>query len=112
MIGELALKDVTSAPDKKRLLKMNDEQKRQKEECIAKLLKVDPDYVIVNKLQLENPNYGSRSYDLNSEAIMIFDKEQKELRKLSDYAAELILARPPAEEAALETIQVCAPMEG
>ena len=115
MIGELPLKDVDSAPAKRRLLQMNDEQNEQKrkwEERIAEHLKIDPDYVIVNKLHIRNPNYRSRSYSLNPEAIMIFDENQPNLKSLSSYATELILARPPADEADLETVQVYAPPNG
>ena len=88
---------------------MDDEQKRKWEERIAAHLKIDPDYVIVNKLHIRNPNYGSRSYNLNPEAIMIFDEKQRKLKNLSSYATELILTRPPADEADLETVQVYAP---
>ena len=112
MIGELPLKDVDSAPAKRRLLQIDDEQKRKWEEQIAEHLKIDPDYVIVNKLHVRNPNYGSRSYSLNPEAIMIFDEKQGNLKSLSSYATELILARPPADEADLETVQVYAPPNG
>ena len=115
MIGELPLKDVDSAPAKRRLLQMDDEQNEQKrkwEKRIAEHLKIDPDYVIVNKLHIRNPNYRSRSYSLNPEAIMIFDENQPNLKSLSSYATELILARPPADEADLETVQVYVPPDG
>ncbi len=112
MIGELALKDVASAPAKKRLLQMDDERKQQWEGRIAECLEVDSDYVIVNKLQIGNPNYGSRSYDLNPEAVRIFEEKQGHLRNLGSYATELIPAHSPSADEALETIQVYAPMEG
>ena len=112
MIGELPLKDVDSAPAMRRLLQMDDEQKRKWEERIAEHLKIDPDYVIVNKLHIRNPNYRSRSYSLNPEAIMIFDENQLNLKSLSSYATELILARQPDKEADLETVQVYAPPDG
>ena len=115
MIGELPLKDVDSAPAKRRLLQMDDEpnkQKRKWEERIAEHLEIDPDYVIVNKLHIRNPNYRSRSYSLNPEAIMIFDEKQRNLKSLSSYATELILARQPADEADLETVQVYVPPDG
>ena len=119
MAGELPLKDVDSAPAKRRLLQMDDEQKqtgneqkRKWEERIAEHLKIDPDYIIVNKLHIRNPNYRSRSYNLNPEAIMIFDENRCNLKNLSSYATELILARPPADEADLETVQVYAPPNG
>ena len=119
MVGELPLKGVDSAPAKRRLLQMDDEpkqtgneQKRKWEEQIADHLKIDPDYIIVNKLHIRNPNYGSRSYNLNPEAIMIFDEKERKLKNLSSYATELILARPPADENDLETVQVYAPPNG
>ena len=95
--GELPLKNVHSAPAKRRLLQMSTEQKLRWEEQIADHLKIDADYVIVNKLKIRNPNYGSRSYNLNPEAIMIFDKRNSDLRSLISYKTELILARPPAD---------------
>ena len=112
MIGELPLKDVTSATATRRLLQTDNEQKQQWEKQIAEHLNIDSDYVIVNKLQIRNPNYGSRSYSLNPEAIMILDEKRGELRSLSRYANELILVRPPSDEAALETVQVYAPRDG
>ena len=111
MIGELQLKDVDDARAKKRLLQMNDDQKLQWEIKIAGHLQIDSDYVIVNKPQIRNPNYGSRSYNLNQEAIMIFDEEEKKLKTLINYATELILARPISDESALGTVQVYAPRD-
>ena len=111
MIGELPLKDVDSAPAKRRLLQMHDNQKRRWEERIAEYLEISSDYVIVNKVHIRNPNYGSRSYSLNPEAIMIFDEKQSDLRSLISYKTELILVRPPADEVDLETVQVYAPPE-
>ena len=55
MIGELSLKNVDDAIGRQRLLQMDDEQKRKWEERIAAHLKIDPDYVIVNKLHIRNP---------------------------------------------------------
>ena len=112
MIGELPLKSVDNAPAKRRLLQMDDEQKQKWEKRIAEHLEIDPDYVIVNKLHIRNPNYRSRSYSLNPEAIMIFDEKQCKLKNLSSYATELILARPPADEADLEIVQVYVPPDG
>ena len=111
MIGELPLKRVDSAPAKRRLLQMHDNQRRKWEEDIAKHLEIDPDEVIVNKLQTGNPNYGSRSYSINPEAVMIYDEAQSGLRSLSRYGTELILVRPPTDEADLETVQVYAPRD-
>ena len=112
MIGELPLKDVDSAPAKRRLLQMHDNQKQMWEERIAEHLDITSDYIIVNKVHIRNPNYGSRSYSLNPEAIMIFDEKQSDLRSLISYKTELILVRPPADEVDLETVQVYAPPEG
>ena len=115
MIGELSLKDVDDATDRLRLLQMDDEQNEQKrkwEVRIAEDLEIDPDYVIVDKVHIRNPNYRSRSYSLNPEAIMIFDEKQRKLKNLSRYASELILARSPTDEADLETVQVYAPWDG
>ena len=111
MIGELPLKDVDDAIAKRRLLQMNNDQKLQWKTKIADHLQIDSDYVIVNKLQIRNPNYRSRSYNLNPEAIMIFDEQQSELRTLTNYTTELILARPLPDESALETVQVYAPLD-
>ncbi|MDE0503052.1 MAG: HD domain-containing protein [Candidatus Poribacteria bacterium] len=111
MIGELPLKRVDSAPAKRRLLQMHQSQRRQWEEGIARHLRIDPDEVIVNKLQTGNPNYGSRSYSINPEAVMIYDEAQSGLRSLSRYGSELVLVRPPTDEADLETVQVCAPQD-
>ena len=111
MIGELPLKDVDSAPAKRRLLQMHDNQKRKWEERIAEYLEISSDYAIVNKVHIRNPNYGSRSYNLNPEAIMIFDEKQGNLKDLNQYKTELILVRPPADEVDLETVQVYAPPE-
>ena len=111
MIGELPLKDVDSALAKNRLLQMDDEQKQKWKEGIAGHLGIDSDEVIVNKLHIGSPNYGSRSYTLNPEAIMIFDEKQDHLRNLSRYKTELIVVRPPADEADLETVQVYAPRD-
>ena len=115
MIGEFSLKDVDDATDRLRLLQMDDEQNEQKrkwEVRIAEDLEIDPDYVIVDKVHIRNPNYRSRSYSLNPEAIMIFDEKQRKLKNFSRYASELILARSPTDEADLETVQVYAPWDG
>ena len=111
MIGELPLKDVDDAIAKKRLLQMNDDQKLQWETEIADHLKINSDYVIVEKLQIQNPNYGSRDYNLNPESIMIIDGKQKVLKSFSTYANKLILARPPSDESDLEIVQVYAPIK-
>ena len=110
MIGEIPLKDIKSPTARKRPHQTDNEQRQKWEKRIAAHLKIDPDYVIVNKLQIRNPNYGSRDYGFNQEEIMIFDEKQKDLRSLSDY--ELILTRPSINEASLETVQVYAPRDG
>ena len=43
---------------------------------------------------------------------MIFDEKHSDLRSLISYKTELILVRPPADEADLETVQVYVPPEG
>ena len=111
VIGELSLKDVDDAIDRLQLLQMDDEQKRNREERIAKHLKIDPDDVIVNTLLIRNPNYGSQSYSFNPEAIMIFDEKQGNLKELRRYKTELILVSPPSDEVDLATLQVYAPPE-
>ncbi|MCY3627070.1 MAG: HD domain-containing protein [Gammaproteobacteria bacterium] len=112
MIGELPLKDVDDPIAQRQLLQMGTEQKRQWEKQIAEHLEIDSDYVIVNKLHIRNPNYGSRSYSLNPEAIVIFDEKQSKLKRFSSYTTELISVRPPPDETALETVQVYAPQDG
>ena len=109
MIGELPLKDIKSPTTRKRLHRADDEQERRWEEQIAEHLKIDSNDVIVKKFQIRNPNYGSRGYTFDPEAIMIFDENQDDLRSLSDY--EIILARPVVDETPLETIQVYAPRD-
>ena len=111
MIGELALKDVDDAIAQRRLLQINDGQKQQWEKKIAEYLKIDSDYVIVNKLHIRNPNYGSRSYNLNPEAIMIYDEKQSNLKSLDRYTTELVLVRLSSDDNALETVQVYAPQD-
>ena len=114
MISELPLKDVEDALAHRQLLQIDDglEQKREKqkwEKEIAAHLQIDADFVIINKLNVRNPNYGSRSYNLRPESVMVFDERQKKLKRLSQYTSELFLVRPHADETALATIQVYAP---
>ena len=109
MVGELPLKDIKSPTVRKRPHQTDDDQKRKWEKQIAEDLKIDPDDIIVNKLHIRNPNYGSPSYSFNPEAIMIFDEKQRDLRGLSDY--ELILVRPSVDENPLEIVQVYAPRD-
>ena len=111
MISEIPLKDIDDAVAKRRLLQMDNEQKLQWERKIAEHISIEVDYVIVEKLQIQNPNYGSRSYNLNPESIMIFDEKQEVLKSFSTYANKLILARPPSDESDLEIVQVYAPMK-
>ncbi len=110
MIGELSLNNIQNPIDNRRLHQADGEQIRKWERRIAEDLEIDPDDVIVNKLHIRNPNYGSQSYSLDPEAIIIFDEKQGDLRKLSDY--EIILARLPSDATDLVTIQVYVPPEG
>ena len=114
MVAELRLKDETLRV-KRRLIGMTDDQtgKRQskKEKEIADLLKIDADYVIIKPLQIRNPNYGSRSYILNPDAIKIFDETEKDLMEMNDYTNELYFARPSTDETSLEKLQVYAPYD-
>ena len=114
MVAELRLKDETLRV-KRRLIGMTDdktgEQQLKKEKEIADLLKVDADYVIIKPLQIRNPNYGSRSYILNPDAIKIFDETEKDLMDMNDYTNELYFARPSTDETSLEKLQVYAPYD-
>ena len=107
MIGELLLKSEGTAI-KRLLFKMGDKQKEQLEKQVANRLRTDPDYVIVNKLENRNPNYGNQSYDNSLEAIMILEKNQ--IKSISDYPDELILSRLVHNEI-IFTIQIYAPMD-
>ena len=109
MIGELSLKSIKNPIDNRRLHQADGKQKRKWEERIAEDLEIDPDDVIVNKLHIRNPNYGSQSYNLDPEAIIIFDEKQREPRSLSDY--EIILASLSYDTTDLVTIQVYVPPE-
>ena len=115
MVAELRLKDETDMRVKRRLIGMTDdktgEQQSKKEKEIADLLKVDADYVIIKPLQIRNPNYGSRSYILNPDAIKIFDEKQGVLRDMNDYTSELYFSRPSTDEASSESLQVYAPCD-
>ena len=111
MICELSLKDVDDSTDRKRLLQLDDSQKRNLEEQIAEHLRIDPDDVIVDRLHLQTPNYESQSYILNPEAVMIFDEKQGNLKDLSRYKDELTLVRSSDDEVNLATVQVYAPPE-
>ena len=114
LVAELRLKDETLRV-KRRLIGMTDdktgEQQLKKEKEIAALLKVDADYVIIKPLQIRNPNYGSRSYILNPDAIKIFDETEKDLMEMNDYTNELYFARPSTDETSLEKLQVYAPYD-
>lgn len=111
MIAELPLtqKSESNSSVRKRLVKMEPDQKQQWEKNIASYLGINADLVIVNKRQIRIPNYGSRSNILDPEAITIFDEKQKEPRDLSYYTSELTFARPSSDdEASLEIVQVYA----
>ena len=109
MIGELSLNNIKNPIDKRQLYQAGDDQIRKWEERIAEDLEIDPDDVIVNKLHIRNPNYGSQSYSFDPEAIIIFDEKQSDSRSLSDY--EIILARLPSDVTDLATVQVYVPPE-
>lgn len=92
------------------------DRKRQCEKKIAKCIgrKADADYIIVNKPPVRNLNYDGQSKLQSSEAVMIFDennKEQDGLESLSDYAGELFLARRYEGASPLEIVQVYAPYQ-
>ncbi len=110
-IGELSLSDVKNPIDKRRIHQADEKQKRKWEEEIAEHIEIESDYVIVNKLQIQNLNYGSQSYSFGPDAVMIFDERHCDLRDFSNYATELVLARPPSEDVALYTMQVYAPCD-
>ncbi len=114
MVAELRLKDETLRV-KRRLIGMADdktgERQSDKEKEIANFLKIDADYVIIKPLQIRNPNYGSRSYILNPDAIKIFDETEKDLMDMNDYTNELYFARPSTDETSLEKLQVYAPYD-
>ncbi len=109
MIGELSLNSIKNPIDNRRLHQAEGKQIRKWEERIAEDLAIDPDDVIVNKLHTRTPNYGTQSYNLDPEAIIIFDEKQREPRSLSDY--EIILASSSSDTADLVTIQVYVPPE-
>ena len=114
-VANLRLKDETNIRVKRRLLAMKDDPqlRQQLETAIADHLGIDADYVIIKPLQIRNPNYGSRSYILNPEAITIVDEWSSEPRAMSDYTSELFSARPPTDdETSLEMVQVYVPPEG
>ena len=114
-VANLRLKDETNIRVKRRLLAMKDDPqlRQQLETAIADHLGIDADYVIIKPLQIRNPNYGSRSYILNPEAITIIDEWSSEPRTMSDYTSELFFARPPTDdETSLEMVQVYVPPDG
>ena len=114
-VANLRLKDETNIRVKRRLLTMKDDPqlRLELETAVADYLGIDADYVIIKPLQIRNPNYGSRSYILNPEAITIVDEWSSEPRAMSDYTSELFFARPLADdETSLEMVQVYVPPEG
>ena len=110
MIGELSLNNIKNPRDNMRIHQADGEQIRKWEEKIAEDFKIDPYEVIVKKLHIRNPNYGSQSYSFHPEAILIFDEMQSDLRKLSDY--EIIIARLSSDIPDLVNIQVYVSTEG
>ena len=112
MVAELSLKDVKDRITQLRLLEMSGKQKLEWEQEIGNRLNIDPDYVILYKHKIPNPDYGSRSKILSSESIKIFDDKLRRPRNIWDYAMELSFVRPNAADAlSLETVQVYAPLD-
>ena len=111
-ICELPLKDreVPDGHTRERLSKMVDEDRQEWEDKIANSLGIDRDLVIVNRVQIRNPNYGSRSYSLSQEQIWILDEKQGYPKKLIDYPTELVTTRSSPHEIA-ETVEVYAPQD-
>ena len=110
MIGELSLNNIKNPIDNRRIHQADGEQIRKWEERIAEDFVIDPYDVIVKKLHIRNPNYGSQSYSFDPEAILIFDEMQSDLRKLSDY--EIIIARLSSDTPDLVNIQVYVSPDG
>jgi hypothetical protein len=90
---------------------MTDKQKLKWEREIGASLRIDPDYVIVHKRQIPNPDYGSRSKILDPESIKIFDERRRKIRNINYYASELSFVRPTTDAPSLETVQVYAPFD-
>ena len=92
------------------------DRKRRCEKKIAECIgpNADADYIIVNKPPVRNLNYDSQSKTQSSEAVMIFDennKKQDRLESLGEYAGELFLARYYDGASPLEIVQVYAPYQ-
>ena len=92
------------------------DRKRRCEKKIAKCIgsNADADYIIVSKPPVRNLNYNSQSKPPGSEAVMIFDKNNKKqdrLESLGEYAGELFLARHYDGASPLEIVQVYAPYQ-
>lgn len=111
MVAELPLRDVEDEVTRLRLLEMTDKQKLKWEREIGASLRIDPDYVIVHKRQIPNPDYGSRSKILDPESIKIFDERRRKIRNINYYASELSFVRPTTDAPSLETVQVYAPFD-
>ena len=111
-VAELPLKEVDDARASSRLLRMENLQKRQWEQEIAKHLGIDEADVIVHKCQIRDPDYGSRSKILDPESIQILDERHNVLRRIEYYTSELSFVRPPGDNASLETVQVYASPDG
>ncbi len=111
MIAEIRFKDEKDEMVRTNLRAMiaDPDRKRQCEKNIAAHIRVDADYVIVNKPPIRNLNYVSQTETPNLEAIMIFDENQDLLMSLPAYAGELFFVRHSADTSALEAIQVYAP---
>ena len=112
MVAELPLKEVDDARASSRLLKMENAQKQQWEQEIAKHLGIDEADVIVHKCQIRDPDYGSRSKILDPESIKIIDERHNVLRRIEYYATELSFVRSTDDDVSLETVQVYASPDG
>ena len=112
MVAELPLKEVDDARASSRLLKMENAQKQQWEQEIAKHLGIDEADVIVHKCQIRDPAYGSRSKILDPESIKIIDERHNVLRRIEYYATELSFVRSTDDDVSLETVQVYVSPDG
>ena len=112
MVAELPLKEVDDSRASSRLLKMENTEKQEWEQEIAKHLGIDAADVIVHKCQIRDPNYGSRSKILDPESIEIFDERHNVPRRIEYYATELSFVRSTSDDASLETVQVYASPDG
>lgn len=102
--------------DRLRKMVADPDRKRQCEKKIAKCIgsNADVDYIIVNKPPVRNLNYDGQPKPQSSEAVMIFEKNNKKqdtLESVGEYAGELFLARHYSGTSPLEIVQVYAPYQ-